>query len=187
MEAIEIMQRLTRWGNSTGLRLPASGMEATAPRSRNCAPANSSSMTPWRGADLDGDGVGPVDVGIDMASVAGATSIGNSTAGVTLPAARTCSLKTQPAPTVLRDRAQTHPGFGAADGGAHASVSLEELFGEGQQAGRSKCGPVPKWQLQIEAISLLPKARQRFVSQMLEIQLLSRSWSPHPRSRNRIH
>jgi hypothetical protein len=30
---------------------------------------------------------------------------------------------------------------------------------------------VPKWQQQIEAISLLPKARQRFVSQMLETVL----------------
>jgi hypothetical protein len=50
-------------------------------------------------------------------------------------------------------------------------VSLEELFGEGQQAGRSKRGPVPKWQQQIEAISQLPKARQRFVSQMLETVL----------------
>jgi len=25
------------------------------------------------------------------------------------------------------------------------SVSLEEFFGEGQQAGRAKRGPVPKW------------------------------------------
>jgi transcriptional regulator with XRE-family HTH domain len=51
------------------------------------------------------------------------------------------------------------------------SVSLEELFGEGQQAGRSRRGPVPKWQQQIEAISQLPKARQRFVSEMLETVL----------------
>lgn len=51
------------------------------------------------------------------------------------------------------------------------SVTLEELFGEGQQAGRSRRGPVPKWQQQIEAIAQLPKARQRFVSQMLETVL----------------
>lgn len=51
------------------------------------------------------------------------------------------------------------------------SVSLEELFGEGQQAGRSKRGPVPKWQQQIEAVALLPKAKQRFVSEMLETVL----------------
>ncbi|MEJ2802346.1 helix-turn-helix transcriptional regulator [Comamonadaceae bacterium PP-2] len=51
------------------------------------------------------------------------------------------------------------------------SVTLDELFGEGQQAGRSKRGPVPKWEQQIEAISQLPKARQRFVSQMLETML----------------
>lgn len=51
------------------------------------------------------------------------------------------------------------------------SVTLEELFGEGQQAGRSRRGPMPKWQQQIEAIAQLPKARQRFVSQMLETVL----------------
>lgn len=51
------------------------------------------------------------------------------------------------------------------------SVSLEELFGEGQQSGRSKRGPVPKWQQQIEAVALLPKAKQRFVSEMLETVL----------------
>jgi hypothetical protein len=42
---------------------------------------------------LDGDGVGPVAVGIDMTSLAGATSIGNSTVGGASPAARTCSLR----------------------------------------------------------------------------------------------
>jgi transcriptional regulator with XRE-family HTH domain len=51
------------------------------------------------------------------------------------------------------------------------SVSLEELFGEGQQAGRSKRGPVPKWEQQLEAIAQLPRARQRFVSEMLETVL----------------
>lgn len=51
------------------------------------------------------------------------------------------------------------------------SVSLEELFGEEQHAVRSRRGPMPKWQQQIEAIAQLPKARQRFVSQMLETVL----------------
>ena len=51
------------------------------------------------------------------------------------------------------------------------SVSLEELFGEGKQAARGKRGPAPKWQQQIEAISKLPKARQRFVSEMLDTVL----------------
>lgn len=51
-------------------------------------------------------------------------------------------------------------------------VSLEELFGESSQPARgSKRGPAPKWQQQIEAISKLPKAQQRFVSQMLETVL----------------
>ncbi len=51
------------------------------------------------------------------------------------------------------------------------SVSLEELFGEEQHAARSKRGPMPKWEQHIEAISQLPRARQRFVSQMLETVL----------------
>jgi hypothetical protein len=53
------------------------------------------------------------------------------------------------------------------------SVSLEELFGEGKQAARGKRGPAPKQQQQqqIEAISKLPKARQRFVSEMLDTVL----------------
>jgi len=50
------------------------------------------------------------------------------------------------------------------------SVQLEELFGQTQQASRKR-GPVPKWQQQIEAVSQLPKAQQRFVSQMLETVL----------------
>ena len=51
------------------------------------------------------------------------------------------------------------------------SVSLEELLGEGKPAGRSKRGPAPKWEQQIEAISKLPRARQRFVSEMLDTVL----------------
>lgn len=50
-------------------------------------------------------------------------------------------------------------------------TSLEELFGEGKQAVRGKRGPAPKWHQQIEAISKLPKARQRFVSEMLDTVL----------------
>jgi transcriptional regulator with XRE-family HTH domain len=51
-------------------------------------------------------------------------------------------------------------------------VSLEELFGEGSKpAARGKRGPAPKWQQQIEAIAKLPKARQRFVSEMLDTVL----------------
>jgi transcriptional regulator with XRE-family HTH domain len=53
------------------------------------------------------------------------------------------------------------------------SVSLEELLGEAKPAGatRSKRGPTPKWEQQIEAISKLPRARQRFVSEMLDTVL----------------
>ncbi len=38
-------------------------------------------------------------------------------------------------------------------------------------SGTSKRGPAPKWQQQIEAIAQLPKAQQRFVSQMLDTVL----------------
>ena len=51
------------------------------------------------------------------------------------------------------------------------SMSLEELFGEGQQASRSRRGPVPKWQQQMEQIAQPPRPQQRFVSQMLETVL----------------
>jgi len=51
------------------------------------------------------------------------------------------------------------------------SVSLEELFGEETKAGRGKRGPAPQWQEQMEAISRLPRARQRFVLDMLNVAL----------------
>jgi hypothetical protein len=50
------------------------------------------------------------------------------------------------------------------------SVSLEDLFGASDRS-PSKRGPAPKWQKQIEAISKLPKAKQQFVSQMLDTVL----------------
>ena len=55
------------------------------------------------------------------------------------------------------------------------SVSLEEVFGQAKQAaaGSGKRGPAPKWQQQIEAVAKLPKARQKFVSEMLETVLAS--------------
>jgi hypothetical protein len=51
------------------------------------------------------------------------------------------------------------------------AISLEELFGEAKQAARGKRGPAPRWQQQMEAIAKLPKARQRFVSEMLDTVL----------------
>ncbi len=50
------------------------------------------------------------------------------------------------------------------------SVSLEDLFGTSDRS-PSKRGPAPKWQKQIEAISKLPRAKQQFVSQMLDTVL----------------
>jgi len=45
-------------------------------------------------------------------------------------------------------------------------VSVEELIG-GNNA-RSKRGPAPKIQQQLERVSALPKAKQKFVSEMLD-------------------
>ena len=50
-------------------------------------------------------------------------------------------------------------------------VSLEVLFGEEVKANRGKRGPVPQWQEQMEAISKLPRERQRFVMNVLEAAL----------------
>jgi transcriptional regulator with XRE-family HTH domain len=51
-------------------------------------------------------------------------------------------------------------------------VSLEVLFGEEPKPARgSRRGPVPQWQEQMEAIAKLPRARQRFVMNMLEAVL----------------
>lgn len=48
-------------------------------------------------------------------------------------------------------------------------VSLDELFGEtATRRTRAKRGPAPQWEQHIEAISKLPRARQRFVSEMLQ-------------------
>lgn len=50
---------------------------------------------------------------------------------------------------------------------AHAlAVGVEELIGESPKA--AKRGPAPKLQQQLERITRLPKAQQRFVMQMLD-------------------
>jgi transcriptional regulator with XRE-family HTH domain len=48
------------------------------------------------------------------------------------------------------------------------SVSLDELFGSEPRAARGKRGPASRLQQQIEVVAQLPKAKQQFVSQMLE-------------------
>jgi transcriptional regulator with XRE-family HTH domain len=48
-------------------------------------------------------------------------------------------------------------------------LSLDELVGETAQA--KKPGPTPKLQQQLEQISQLPRAKQRFVMQMLDTVL----------------
>jgi hypothetical protein len=48
---------------------------------------------------------------------------------------------------------------------------LEELLDEAKPAARSKRGPAAKWEQQIEQFATLPRARQRFVTQMLDTVL----------------
>jgi DNA-binding XRE family transcriptional regulator len=50
------------------------------------------------------------------------------------------------------------------------AVSLEVLFGEDQQVGLKR-GPVPEWQQQMESIARPPRARQRFVTEVLDTVL----------------
>lgn len=47
-------------------------------------------------------------------------------------------------------------------------MSLEELVGESPQTIKNKRGPTPKLQQQMELLSQLPKAKQKFVIEMLD-------------------
>ncbi len=60
---------------------------------------------------------------------------------------------------------------------ATLSVSLDELFGTEHKPSRSKRGPIPQWQQHIDAIAQLPKAKQRFVSDML-LAVLAQASAP---------
>jgi transcriptional regulator with XRE-family HTH domain len=53
----------------------------------------------------------------------------------------------------------------------HLGVSVEELLGQPLSAATRKRGPTPKLQQQIEHIQRLPRAKQRFVMQMLDTVL----------------
>lgn len=53
------------------------------------------------------------------------------------------------------------------------AVSVEALIGEKPQA--AKRGPIPKLQQQVERLSRLPQAKQRFVIEMLETVLAQQS------------
>ncbi|MGF1526860.1 MAG: helix-turn-helix domain-containing protein [Candidatus Competibacterales bacterium] len=48
------------------------------------------------------------------------------------------------------------------------TTSVEELLGEESATIKGKRGPAPKLQQQLEQISQLPKAKQRFVMEMLD-------------------
>lgn len=60
-------------------------------------------------------------------------------------------------------------------------VSIEELIGE-QTTRRSKRGPAPKIQQQLERVSQLPRARQRMVSSVLD-SLLAQARSTNATAR----
>lgn len=47
-------------------------------------------------------------------------------------------------------------------------VSIEDLIGTQARRSASKRGPAPKLQQQLEQLSQLPKAKQRFVSEVLD-------------------
>ena len=52
------------------------------------------------------------------------------------------------------------------------TVSLDDLLGQSTHTSRAKKpGPIPKLQQQLEQLSQLPKAQQKFVSQMLDTVL----------------
>lgn len=48
------------------------------------------------------------------------------------------------------------------------AVSLEDLFGQSATAHRRKRGPASSLQRQIEQIGRLPRAKQKFITEMLE-------------------
>lgn len=50
-------------------------------------------------------------------------------------------------------------------------VTVEDLLGESTRSGKHKRGPTPKLQRQLEQISRLPRAKQRFVIEMLDTVL----------------
>ena len=53
----------------------------------------------------------------------------------------------------------------------HLNTSVETLIGTPAARSANKRGPAPKLQQQLEQVSRLPKAQQKFVSQMLDTVL----------------
>jgi transcriptional regulator with XRE-family HTH domain len=51
------------------------------------------------------------------------------------------------------------------------NVSVEDLIGNSNGTGQTKRGPTPKLQRQIEQVRQLPRAKQRFVIEMLDTVL----------------
>ena len=47
-------------------------------------------------------------------------------------------------------------------------VNIEELINEQKQEAKGKRGPAPKLQQQVEQIALMPRAKQKMISEMLD-------------------
>jgi len=50
-------------------------------------------------------------------------------------------------------------------------ISVDELIGNDDKKGRNKRGPVSTLQRQIEQITLMPRTKQKFISEMLEAMI----------------
>jgi len=50
-------------------------------------------------------------------------------------------------------------------------ISIDELLGNDDKKTRSKRGPVSMLQRQVEQISLMPRTKQKFISEMLEAMI----------------
>lgn len=58
------------------------------------------------------------------------------------------------------------------------AVSVEDLIGSTSATAAKKRGPAPKLQQQMERIAKLPKAKQRFVIEMLDAMLQQQDQRP---------
>lgn len=59
--------------------------------------------------------------------------------------------------------------------GTALAVSVEELIGQAAGSAPAKRGPAPKLQQQIERIQRLPRAKQKFVMEMIDTVLAEQS------------
>ncbi len=55
------------------------------------------------------------------------------------------------------------------------TIPVEELIGEAAASTKNKRGPVSKLQLQIEQIGLMPRSKQKFITEMLDAMIRQQS------------